>query len=229
MERGSVRHGARIDDELAGAVEEVVRVGAGARREDLAPELPGPGEVGDDLHDGPVEDFGTIGMTADQTWERSELARWLRPGLFPATVDVLVDAARADGAPGDVLALLTGIAPTTRYESVGDVWRAAGMPVESRERADAPTVGPSGDTPTRDRTPVPRTERAVDEPVRSSTATATVGAGTPRGAGREPAAASGFAGGTDLLIDVVATASVIAVLPFRAVRALFRAFTGRST
>ena len=93
MERGSVQHGARIDDELADGVEALV-TGAplSARdRSDLDPEAPTDGELGDDAlrvtSTTDASDGAGHDLDHDVVLDRSELARWLLPSHFPGDAD----------------------------------------------------------------------------------------------------------------------------------------------
>lgn len=131
VERGSVQHGARLDESLAEGSERSLRGGGATEREDLRPELPGEDETPDVRAPHDVE--ATDGPDADAVHDRSELARWLQPSRFPAAAATLVRSAREDGAPADVVAELSALPADLRYETVGEVWRALGGEVEARD------------------------------------------------------------------------------------------------
>ncbi len=148
MDRGSVQHGARLDDDLAAGVDEILQGGSGVDRDDQAPELPVEGELiaeGVNLGVGPREEteepVGSLSPHAAR--RRSELARFLIPALFPADGATIVGAAQAGGAPDEILVLLGGLDPRSRFSTVGEVWRAVGGTTEDRP-ADASPSSVSG-------------------------------------------------------------------------------------
>ncbi len=137
MERGSVQHGARVDEEMA---EEVAPLTHGAplesrAREDLEAEPPGDGEPTPDALVG-SGDAGGPGLSHDDVELRSEIARHLRPHAFPATRDALVAVAEQEGASDAVVALLGTLPGGVEFAQVSDVWRALGGEVEHREERD---------------------------------------------------------------------------------------------
>jgi hypothetical protein len=166
MERGSVQHGARIDDELADGVEALV-TGAplSARdRSDLDPEAPTDGELGDDIlrvtsatdpSEGPGHD-----LDHDVVLDRSELARWLLPSHFPGDAAAIADGAREEHAPDFVLRALGRLDPAARFATFGEVWEALGGETETRDVVDdahepAPPAAPPA--PAAVTTPAPPT------------------------------------------------------------------------
>lgn len=125
MERGSDKHGPRVDDALAQEVEDLVRAGKETHAEewksaepsgedqpevDLAPEST--------LHGGVPE-----GMSEEDVTGRTELARWLGRGVFPAVREVLIDRVMDAGAPDDVVAEVKRLPSGREFANVGDVWR----------------------------------------------------------------------------------------------------------
>ncbi len=73
--------------------------------------------------------------------ERSELAVHLRPGVFPASPAALVETAREQGAPPELVDRLQRL-PEAAYHTVQEVWTAMGGPTEAR-RAGAPAPEPA--------------------------------------------------------------------------------------
>jgi hypothetical protein len=132
VERGSVQHGARLDDELAEGTEgRTTGAPVSAReRDDLDPEAP----TSDELDLTTVRpDLDTI--APGEFIARSELARWLLPSTFPGSAAELLEAARSLAAPEDVLVLLEQLDPAAHFEAFGELWRALGGTVETRGAA----------------------------------------------------------------------------------------------
>jgi hypothetical protein len=147
VERGSVQHGARVDDEMA---EETASLTHGApmesrAREDMEAEPPGEGEPTPDalIASG---DTGGHGLAHDDVELRSEIARHLRPHAVPAARDALVAVAEQEGASDAVVALLRTLPADVEFAQVSDVWRALGGEVEHREERDE-QVGPDAAAP----------------------------------------------------------------------------------
>ena len=136
MERGSVQHGARLDDDLAAGVDEILRGGSGVERDDQAPELPVAEELtadGVDVGVGPIEGPEPAGsVSAQAARERSDLAGYLLAARFPAEGAAIVEAARLGGAPEEIVVLLGTLAPRATFATVGEVWRAVGGAAEVR-------------------------------------------------------------------------------------------------
>ncbi|MBI2709140.1 MAG: DUF2795 domain-containing protein [Actinobacteria bacterium] len=130
--RGSTTHSRRVDDQLS---HEVAALTHGApdegrierrRQEDVAP--PG-GHEGIQRGDiGPV----VPGLDEHSLDLRASVAAAVADVTFPATSDVLRDAARHVGAADDVLRELDRLPSGRTYEAVGEIWRDAGGAVEPR-------------------------------------------------------------------------------------------------
>jgi hypothetical protein len=101
MERGSVQHGPRLDDELEGEVEDATPV-------------------------------TTVTTVRSWTTDRSELARHLRPAVFPARRDQLIAVACDEGAPEPIVRALEQLPAARQYGSVGELWRSLGHEAEQR-------------------------------------------------------------------------------------------------
>src|SRR4051794_33543297 len=124
MERGSVQHGARLDEELADGVEALTSGSPISAREraDLDPEAP-------------TDEEGSARAAPsdhDLILDRSELARWLLPSAFPADARTLVRIARDDDAPDWVVSALEGLAPAAEFATFGETWLALGGEPETR-------------------------------------------------------------------------------------------------
>ncbi|MGN6611077.1 MAG: DUF2795 domain-containing protein [Angustibacter sp.] len=72
------------------------------------------------------------GMTPDDVEERSQLARFLDPSVFPASRDGLVESAQRNEAPDVVLDRLRGLPADQEFQNTQDVARAAGLGTEER-------------------------------------------------------------------------------------------------
>jgi hypothetical protein len=143
MERGSSHHAPRIDDELAAESAPMLHGATlSARdREDLEPEVPAADEEGASP-EVLVSDAEPDVPAHDEVLARSELARWLLPSSFPARAATLAAVAAKQGAPGDVVSSLEGIADTRIFETVGELWTALGGTTEQRTPAE-PEVEPT--------------------------------------------------------------------------------------
>jgi hypothetical protein len=69
-------------------------------------------------------------MTLDEVNARAELARHLDRSVFPARPGELAANARERFAPDEIVAQLERL-PDGMYETIGDVWKALGGPVET--------------------------------------------------------------------------------------------------
>jgi hypothetical protein len=123
MERNSNEHGPRVDDEMAKEVASLMhgapveaRIDENRLQEDGADGEPVPSAV--ILEDDPIRD-------------RSELARHLRPSIFPADREQLVQCAIEEHAPDDMVAALRML-PADTYATTNDVWIALGHETEQR-------------------------------------------------------------------------------------------------
>jgi hypothetical protein len=82
--------------------------------------------------------------------ERSELARHIRPSIFPAGRDDVVRSAVEEHAPQEMIDLL-GTLPAGEFRNANDVWEALGGPSETTAHAhangggqDVPSPAPVG-------------------------------------------------------------------------------------
>ncbi len=106
IQRRSDKHGPREDDELKDDLEL-------ADREGVTPESEFMGGTPEGLERGDVSG-------------RSELARWLRPSIFPASARDVFAGATEMGAPDDVLTLLRSLPSDSKYDNVQHVWQSLG-------------------------------------------------------------------------------------------------------
>ncbi|MEJ3744742.1 DUF2795 domain-containing protein [Actinomycetes bacterium KLBMP 9797] len=124
MERGSSKHGPRLDDQMAAEVRGMVQGVAGSRVEEwhdpepAGEDQPEPSEVpAGDRRTGTPE-----GMTSEEVEQRSQLGRYLDLSALPGDRTTLRRAAQKHQAPDDVLAALDRLPPDTRFETVSEVW-----------------------------------------------------------------------------------------------------------
>ena len=174
MERGSVQHGARIDDELAEGVDALVTgVPVSARvRSDLDPEAPTDDELGDEvIRAASIAEAGDGGHEIDHdvVLDRSELARWLLPSHFPGDVAAIVEGARQASAPDPVLRALGRLDPAARFATFGEVWEALGGTTETRDvvgddHDPAPPAAPPAPDAVTASVPAPPPAPGPDEP-----------------------------------------------------------------
>lgn len=124
MQRGSDKHGFRVDDAMAAEVDALVRSGHDSRGDASAPE-----PSGEDQPDVDRAPSGTLtgavpeGMTAQDVERRSELASYL-DRAWPATVEQLAAAARSHQAPDAVLEQLLSLPSGRVFDTLQDLWSA---------------------------------------------------------------------------------------------------------
>lgn len=126
MERGSDKHGFRVDDAMAEEVDGTLH----ARRqthtdEALEAEPSGEDQPEVDRTAGSTTEAGVPdGMTAEDVGQRSQLATYFGTTVWPATGEQLVAVARERDAPEDVLAQLSYVPQGRSYATFGEVWAA---------------------------------------------------------------------------------------------------------
>ena len=133
IERGSDKHGPRLDDALHEETEALER---GAPVEPRAEEWRQHEPAADDE---PEPDAVLTsasrppgGLSHDEIEARSELARRLQPSIFPATKDALLQNAEERHAPARVTELLRRLPEEATFENIQAVWTALGGPAEHR-------------------------------------------------------------------------------------------------
>ncbi|MFC4534667.1 DUF2795 domain-containing protein [Sphaerisporangium dianthi] len=131
-ERGSAKHGPRLDDEIKHETAVIVR--GGHAEEWMEPEPVRDAE--DDLRPqgyAPGHEPGVApGMTQNDVDRRSNLARWLSDVHYPAGRDTILAHVEGDPAvPDAVVETLRGL-PEGTYRNVGDLAEALGLGRERR-------------------------------------------------------------------------------------------------
>ena len=133
MERGSDKHGPRMDDALAHEVEGTVSAGRSSRGEswrDLEPS--GEDQPDVDLRpDGALHGGVPAGMTEDDVELRSELAQALGKEVYPASAAELMAKAHESSASDRILDLLAQLPAEESFANVQDVWSSLGGGVEA--------------------------------------------------------------------------------------------------
>jgi Protein of unknown function (DUF2795) len=134
MERGSSKHGPRLDEEMAHEVRGIVQGGVDNRVEEFhdpepaGEDQPEPSYVPGGTHTGGAPP----GMTFDEVEQRSRLGRFIPMTSLPGDRDTLVAGARELNAPDDVIGQLNRLPSGRRYETVNEIWAALGHHNEER-------------------------------------------------------------------------------------------------
>lgn len=137
VERGSDKHGPRLDESLDRDVRSLVQGQPVEARAQEGREQEGPAER-EPTPDARVAGGRLIPIatwpTDDEVEARAELARHLEPSGFPARPEQLRRTAAAHHAPAWIIDLLSAL-PDEVYDTVEDVWVAVGGSRERRSRS----------------------------------------------------------------------------------------------
>ena len=126
-----MQHSPRVDDELEHETRSMVQgapVEARAQESRLQ-EGPADGEPEPDARIAGDRPSKSPMLAAADVEMRSELARHLQPGRFPASRPEVLAMARELHAPDPVIELLNRL-PDGRYDTIGEVWLALGGSTE---------------------------------------------------------------------------------------------------
>ncbi len=130
MERGSSKHGPRLDEQMSSEVSGLLQgPGAGGSRVD---EFRQPEPAGEDQPEpttAPAGEYRTgapKGMSSEDVERRSRLGRFITLSALPGDRESLVANARDNDAPADIVAELERLPEGTRYQTVSEVWAALG-------------------------------------------------------------------------------------------------------
>jgi hypothetical protein len=129
MDRGSSKHGPRLDEQMEQETRGMVQGGPSDARAEEWHESEPSGEDQPDVGVVPHTDAGEMGgsptgMTPEEREERSRLGRYLRRSVFPADPDALVREARENQAPDDVVGRLRSLPDGPTFQTVAEVWAA---------------------------------------------------------------------------------------------------------
>jgi uncharacterized protein DUF2795 len=153
VERETTQHGPRLDDELVRKTQSLThgapieaRVDENRLQEDAGEGEPVPEAL---VAEGPAEHYGSSGLSHRAVRERSELARHLRPSIFPATRGAVLECAREEHADDALVAELQDL-PDRAYKNPTEVWEALGGETEPSRQQSEPH-----DPAVRERRPMP--------------------------------------------------------------------------
>jgi|SRR5918995_2099228 hypothetical protein len=128
MERGSNKHGPRMDDQLEREVQSTLRGTGDSRAEEWRePEPPGEDQPAASLV--PEGDDGSgapQGMTSEEVEQRSRLGTYINRSALPGDRAALRRTAEQNEAPDDVLAEIDRLPPDREFRTVSEVWSALG-------------------------------------------------------------------------------------------------------
>jgi len=134
MERGSDKHSARLDDEMAHEVRGIIQGG----KDTHAEEFKQPEPSGEDQPDVDLVPDGTLhggvpeGMTDADVSRRTQLATYLHRSAFPMVREMVIDEAQRNEAPDDVVADLRRLPAGREFVNVGDVFATLGGAEETQ-------------------------------------------------------------------------------------------------
>ncbi|MEV0325206.1 DUF2795 domain-containing protein [Micromonospora echinospora] len=136
MERGSSKHGPRLDEQMSQEVSGLVQgPGAAGSRVD---EFREPEPAGEDQPGATTAPAGELrtgapqGMSSTDVEQRSRLGRFIGLSALPGDRETLLGSARENEAPDDVIADLERLPAGTRYRTVSEVWAALGHKNETQ-------------------------------------------------------------------------------------------------
>ncbi|MEV0160087.1 DUF2795 domain-containing protein [Nonomuraea fuscirosea] len=133
MERGSDKHGPRLDEQQKHETEGMVRGGGTTHAEEWKePEsMPSAGEEPQRSYPPGHEPGVPEGMTQGDVDLRSDLAKWLSDTHWPASKAELLRRAERQGAPDRVVDLVESL-PDRDFSNMADIAKALGIGVEQR-------------------------------------------------------------------------------------------------
>jgi hypothetical protein len=140
MERQSDKHSPRLDDALEHEVESLTRGAPIEARADPSREMEaaGDGEPAAEAVLGTADEPpGAGSLSRADVRRRSDLAVHLRASIFPATRADIVECAREESAPDDLLEALASLDPVRSFHTAEEIWEALGGEREEREHPAA--------------------------------------------------------------------------------------------
>jgi hypothetical protein len=140
MDRGSSKHGPRLDEQMEQETRGIVQGGPSDGRVEEWHDPEPSGEDQPDVGVVPHPDAGETGgaptgMTPEEREDRSRLGRYLRRSVFPADRAALIAEARENDAPDDIVARLGRLPDGPTFQTVAEVWAAwVDVPEEELEQ-----------------------------------------------------------------------------------------------
>ncbi|MCM0678480.1 DUF2795 domain-containing protein [Micromonospora phytophila] len=130
MERGSSKHGPRLDEQMSQEVSGLLQgPGTGGSRVEES-RVPEPaGEDQPETTTAPAGELRTgapKGMSSQDVERRSRLGRFITMSALPGDRETLIANARDNDAPDDIIADLGTLPEGIRYQTVSEVWAALG-------------------------------------------------------------------------------------------------------
>jgi uncharacterized protein DUF2795 len=132
MDRGSTKHGPRLDEEMAQEVRGLVQSG---RTNGRVEEFHDPEPAGEDQPEpggGNYEGGAPPGMTYEEVEQRSRLGRFIPRSSLPGDREGLIVGANELNAPDDVVAQLAKLPADETFQTVNEIWAALGHHNEER-------------------------------------------------------------------------------------------------
>ncbi|MFG1945827.1 DUF2795 domain-containing protein [Nonomuraea sp. NPDC048826] len=132
QQRGSDKHGPRVDEQQKHETQGIVQGQSDGRAQEYRqPEptgdAPGEGGLGGTARPEGHEPGSPEGLSPDEVDSRSDLARWISGvHAFPADKKELVERAQEQFAPDSVLSALRSL-PERRYDNMNDVAKELGI------------------------------------------------------------------------------------------------------
>ncbi|GGS91957.1 hypothetical protein GCM10010156_57780 [Planobispora rosea] len=138
MERGSAKHGPRLDDQQQHETEGMTRGGGTTHAQEWKQPEPtlAPGEEGTAPANRPPDRQPGVprGLTPEGADRRSDLAKWISGmDVFPADRDALLSRAEMQGAPDPIIDELRSL-PNATYVNMAEVSQALGYGTEERDQ-----------------------------------------------------------------------------------------------
>jgi hypothetical protein len=124
MQRGSDKHGRRMDEALEKETRGMVQGGGENRAEEWRQAEPSGEDqpASAELLAGDRTGGVPEGLTPEDLEGRSRLAALLGKEIWPATAAELLERARSENAPEAVLSQLAGLPVGRLYDNLGQVW-----------------------------------------------------------------------------------------------------------
>jgi hypothetical protein len=130
MERGSSKHGPRLDEEMEQEDQTITRSGQPPHTEEWRETEPfeeGHLDLALPEDEAPA---APPGMTTEDVERRSDIARYLAPHKLPASRGTLLDLLQRTGAPDDVIDAIGQLPADHEFRTVGEIVRALGIRTE---------------------------------------------------------------------------------------------------